>query len=760
MNELIQFLREKGFDFEPKLTEKNQFQNFKTPTRKGWFAGSIIKTSSGKEVIVANFGDWRTGEKYTFVTPGDHGVEQKEIDRKIKAQQKEEETQREKLKTQAAEMAQEEWVSIEDSGAASPYLTKKKIGKTFGAKTNRTSFGTVDLIIPMRDIAGKLWGYQQILENGEKSFMPGQRTQGVFHLIGEVNPEDLLYICEGFATGATVHMATGKPAACAFFANNLLEVGRAFREKYPNLTIVFAGDDDKFSDQGNAGKEKATKAAVEIAATCVFPKFKNLDTKPTDFNDLLVLGGLGEVNTQLAHHEPIPPSQFIKTEHSGFHSEKMIRGSLVLQPEYEDLRRYFERIHKYKVMAPSGICFVWNGKHYEVFDKKKLENFAHVHFRPVADNKKISEFVGLVLRSNVKPYEWFENETLRKINFQNGYLDLSTGAFNPHTPNIGFRHVLDYDYDPKATSPHFDKMLKAVTCEDESLQQVILEFAGYAISQDSCWAQKALVLEGLGSNGKSTLISVLTALAGPANVTSLTLSDIKGEYYRQTLDGKLLNIAEETPSRALADSSIFKNLVTGGATMVRKIYKDPYMMRNRAKLIFSCNTLPATEDTTDALFRRLIIIPFKAKFEPGQENFDPHIEEKMLRELPGIFNRVIAAYKNLWERKQFTDSEAARQALDEYARDINPIRDWLDEKVEVHPLGNGHDEIYVTFHQLYDEYRADMERQGFRPLNAKAFGHELRKAWKDYVGRKQKRKVEARTQLVIRAVKLHTAKTH
>lgn len=760
MQDLIKFMREKGFDFEPTLTEKNQFQSFKTPTRKGWFAGSIIRTKSGKEVIVANFGDWRTGEKFTYITPGEHGADQSEIERKIKAQQKAELEARDRQRDQTAQMAQDEWGQITDSGLPSPYLAKKKIPKAFDCRTHKTSFGTVDLIVPMRDATGKLWGYQQIQEDGEKSFLPGQRTQGLFHLIGSINPEDLLYITEGFATGATIHMATNKPVACAFFANNLLEVGKAIREKYPDLTLVIAGDDDKFSDAGNAGKEKAIEAAQQISATCVFPKFKKLDTKPTDFNDLLILEGLAQVSTQISQHEPIPPSQFIKTEFSGFHSEKVVRGLTILTPEYEDLRRYFDRIHKYKVMSPSGICYIWNGKHYEQFDKKKLENFAHVHFRPIADNKKISEFVGLVLRSNVKPYEWFETETLRKINFQNGYLDLGSGEFKAHTPDIGFRHVLDYDYDPKAECPNFNKMLEAVTVKDESLQKVILEFAGYAISQDSCWAQKALVLEGLGSNGKSTLINVLTALAGPANVTSLTLGDIKGEYYRQTLDGKLLNIAEETPSRALADSSIFKNLVTGGSTMVRKIYKDPYMMKNRAKLIFSCNTLPATEDTTDALFRRLIIIPFMAKFEPGSPDFDPHIEEKMMKELSGIFNRVLAAYRELWDKKQFTDSAAAREALDQYARDINPIRDWLDEKVEVFPLGNGHDELYVTFHQLYDEYRGDMERQGFRPLNAKAFGHELRKAWKDYIHRRQKRKVDARTQQVVRAVKLHTAKSH
>ena len=760
MQDLLKFMREKGFDFEPTLTEKNQFQKIDTPTRKGWFAGSIIKTKSGEEVIVANFGDWKTGEKYTFVSEGAPESDRAEVNRKIKAQQKAEAEARETQRDQTAERAREEWGQIKDSGLPSPYLLKKNITQKFGCRTQKTDYGTVDLIIPMRDIEGKLWGYQQILADGEKSFLPGQRTQGLFHLIGEIKSDDLIYIAEGFATGATIHMAMSKPVVCAFFANNLLDVGKAIRAKYPDATIVFVGDDDKFSDAGNAGKEKATFAAQEIAATCVFPKFKSLDSKPTDFNDLHGLEGLVQVHQQVSQHEPIPPSLFIKTEHTGFHTEKLHGTAVIKTPEYEDLRRYFDRIYKYKVMSPSGGCFAWNGKHYEAYDRKKLENFAHLHFRPIADNKMISEFVGLVLRSNVKPYEWFESETQRKINFQNGYLDLNTNEFHAHNPEIGFRNVLDYDYDPKALSPSFDAMLEAVTSGDKDLQKIILEFIGYAISQDSCWAQKALVLEGLGSNGKSTLIHVLTALAGRANVTSLTLGDLGKEYYRQTLDGMLLNIAEETPTKALSDSSIFKNLVTGGGTTVRKIYQDPYTMYNRAKLVFSCNTLPPTEDTTDALFRRLIIIPFRAKFEPGTKGFDPHIAEKMMKELPGIFNKVLSSYRELWERKTFTESDAAKEALDKYSRDLNPLRDWLDEKVEFYPLGNGHDEDYVTVHQLYDEYKTDMDRQGFRPLNITAFGHEVRKLCGDYNLRKTIKRVDNRPQKVVRATKLHSVKSH
>lgn len=761
MQNLITWLREKGFDFEPKLTEHGQFQEFKTATRKGWFTGSIHKSKSGAEIIVASVGDWKSGEKYSYRSAENlTASEEKEVTRRINAQQKVEAEARDKLKGNTADSAQEEWSTIKDSGLKSPYLTKKKILQNYGAKTLKNSYGTIELIIPMRDIAGKMWGYQRIQEDSGKFFLPGQRTDGLFHLIGQINPEDTLYIAEGFATGATIHMATGKTVVCAFFGNNLLSVARVVREKYRDVTIVFAGDDDRFSDAGNAGKEKATEAALEISATCVFPEFTDLESKPTDFNDLLVEEGLEQVRAQIAQHIPIAPHRFIKTESTGFHSEKLVRGGVVLTPEYEDLRRFFDKQHNYKVMTPSGICHVWNGKFYEVFEKKQIENFAHQHFSPVADNKKVAEFVGLVLRSNVKPYAWFEQGVARKINFQNGYLDLDTNQFLPHTSDIGFRHVLNYAHDETAECLEFDKMFANVTQNDETLQKIILEFMGYGISQDSCWAQKALVLEGSGSNGKSTLIVVLRELAGQANCASNTIDALKGEYYRQMLDGKLLNFAEETPMDALTDSSVFKNLVSGGETTVRKIYSDPYTMRNRTKIIFSCNELPVSKDTTDAFFRRFLIIPFRAKYEPGTAGFDPFMEEKCLKELPGIFNRVLSAYRDLWKRKMFTDSPASRAALEAFKRDANPIKDWLDDKVKVYTPGNGHDDSLVTAAQMYDEYNADMSKQGFRPLNMKAFVQQLRVHLPHFEQRKGRQKVDGREQQVFKAVQLYTVKSH
>lgn len=374
---------------------------------------------------------------------------------------------------------------------------------------------------------------------------------------------------------------------------------------------------------------------------------------------------------------------FIATEGSGFHSRHTgANGKMVLRPNYEDLRRFFERDHTYKILGGSRICYVWTGKKYEELEDAYLENFAQKHFNPVATTEMVGEFRRLVQRTNLYSPEWFEETTHKKINFQNGVLNTETLELLPHSTELGFRSMLTYTYDPAATCPTFDRFLSDVTCGDQSLAAVLLEFAGYALSGDSCWAQKALVLDGHGSNGKSTFMSVLRALGGKDNYSSLTLSDLRGEGNRQMLDGKLFNMAEETPSRALMESSIFKNLVAGGETQVRQIYKKPYVMRNRAKLIFACNELPGSTDTSHGYFRRFLIVPFRATFSDSKGNKDSFIEDKLTRELPGVFNLVLRHYKNLTKNKRFFESASTVAALQEYHTDVDTMRRFIFEETE------------------------------------------------------------------------------
>ena len=147
------------------------------------------------------------------------------------------------------------------------YLTCK------GIKPNGVKIEGDMLLIPMRDTAGTIYSLQTIKPDGTKTFMLGGRVKGCYFGIGK--PDGLLIVCEGFATGASIHECTGHAVAVAFNAGNLEAVAIALRAKYPSLGIIIAADDD-CETIGNPGLTKATAAAQAAGGSLAVPVFQGL----------------------------------------------------------------------------------------------------------------------------------------------------------------------------------------------------------------------------------------------------------------------------------------------------------------------------------------------------------------------------------------------------------------------------------------------------------------------------------------------------
>lgn len=161
-------------------------------------------------------------------------------------------------------------------GDFSLYLKNKQVDKD--PKIKITHDG--NLLIPAYDEHGKIWNVQTITPDGQKLFIQesGGRTGGCFFVIGEVQPDlyDAYIICiaEGYATGMSIHMATGHPVALSFVANNLPKVGAVLRQKYPNAVFVYCADDD--SAKENTGLKYAQEAQAITGGIIVLPDFTKI----------------------------------------------------------------------------------------------------------------------------------------------------------------------------------------------------------------------------------------------------------------------------------------------------------------------------------------------------------------------------------------------------------------------------------------------------------------------------------------------------
>ena len=168
-----------------------------------------------------------------------------------------------------------------------PYLIKKGVHSVHGLLAD----GDL-LVVPVMDANRRLMSYQRIDADGAKRFAPGAPVAGGwFSIKGDGGA---LLICEGLATGLSLHEATGRTVLCSFSAGNLLAVAEMARSRYPERQIILSADNDTGTEARtgrNPGLEAATGTALAVNGLLAVPGTGG------DWNDLHTEQGLEAVKT-------------------------------------------------------------------------------------------------------------------------------------------------------------------------------------------------------------------------------------------------------------------------------------------------------------------------------------------------------------------------------------------------------------------------------------------------------------------------------
>lgn len=169
-----------------------------------------------------------------------------------------------------------------------PYLVHKRLRWPHGA-INRTlireggeNFPDSSLVIPLINEAAELVNVQLIRADGTKRYLAGGQKAEAYH---RIDGGELVAICEGYATGLSIHQATGASLYCAMDCGNLAAVAQIARRQHPKARILLCGDNDEHT-QGNPGKTKAEQAAAAIGGLVALPPIAG------DWNDYHQAHGL------------------------------------------------------------------------------------------------------------------------------------------------------------------------------------------------------------------------------------------------------------------------------------------------------------------------------------------------------------------------------------------------------------------------------------------------------------------------------------
>lgn len=242
-----------------------------------------------------SYGDWCSGFSENWQAKRDKPfstAEREAFKRHVAEAQAQADAERKARQAETAAKAAAIWHAAASAPGDHPYLVRKHI-VAHGARLHNGA-----LLIPMRE-GGELHSLQFIGPDGDKRFLTGGRVSGCYFSIGSTQGAAALCIAEGFATGATIHQATGYPVAMAFNAGNLKAVTQALRERFPILPLIVCADDDA-NTEGNPGLTKANAAAQAVGGRVAVPHFgPERPPGATDFNDMAAARGVDAVRNAI-----------------------------------------------------------------------------------------------------------------------------------------------------------------------------------------------------------------------------------------------------------------------------------------------------------------------------------------------------------------------------------------------------------------------------------------------------------------------------
>lgn len=313
----------------------------------------------------------------------------------------------------------------------------------------------------------------------------------------------------------------------------------------------------------------------------------------------------------------------------------------------------------------------------------------------------------------------------RYIAFKNGIYDRVTKTLLPFTPDIVVTNKIPWNYDPNAYSKLADHVLDNISCHDEQIRAVLEECIGACLYRSALLAGgKAFILTGEGANGKSTYLGVISDLLGVENIASLDLKEISDRFSTAMMFGKLANIGDDISDDFLQgiQVSLFKKVVTGNRIKAERKGLDPFEFNPYCKLLFSANDIPRMKDKSGAIRRRLVIIPFNARFSPSDPDFDPDIEYKLRTDeaMSYLINLALAGLERVRATKKFTTSDKIEKQLDEYELENNPILGFINEtdieKIDNQPTAD-----------VYRRYEVYCQESSIQPMSRYVFSKQINK---------------------------------
>ncbi len=542
---------------------------------------------------------------------------------------------------------------------------------------------------------GKGYGKNKLYPN------PGSWKKTGPILICEGEKDTITAISKGFN-------AVTQTAGCNSWADQ-------FTRFFTRRDVIIAYDAD---EKGHTGAQKVAKKLAEVA------KSVKIITWPTDIMPMVDDHGQDLTDYFSAHGHN---AQDLKDLISATKTETIQRSN---SAENTDVQRFFggERGKQFRprlvadeiltwrrlIHEPkSGIIYTWQETHWSEYDPSNIRRQILTMLEEEGTTPRTNDILTIVRDlSNIEQGRQM-NDKQNNIPIRNGIFDLETFQIHDHEPENLNNYIIDIELDLSGelpTCPLWQQFLIQAISDQDTITE-LQKFFGYCLTRETRY-EKALLLIGPGGDGKGTILKILQALVGEPNTANVTMSGLQDQFHRVMLVDKLLNVATEVEA-GLLQSDIFKTLISGESVTAAYKHKNAFSFLPVCKLAFSANKHPNIQDTSDGLYRRLLVIEMEKQFVK-QGKADLYLFDKLLQELPGIFMWSLRGLQRLRE-EGFKLSDYMLACLDKFQAMNDPLVTFVEEHIE--PDANG----FETKTDLYAAYNKYCNQSGYRPKGKNTF---------------------------------------
>ena len=278
------------------------------------------------------------------------------------------------------------------------------------------------------------------------------------------------------------------------------------------------------------------------------------------------------------------------------------------------------------------------------------------------------------------------NKCKNKIACKNGTIDLVSGKLTISSREDYLTQAICTEYYPEASCPNWMNFLLQIFIDpitkkpDHELINYVQKLLGLALTGNATTENIFPIFFGAGGNGKSTFINCIQAVIGDSISYGADPKFLMETHHQEhptalaSVHGKRLIIAAEPSQGSRLDTSLIKSLTGGDQLSARRMHENLWSFTPEALIVLVSNELPLVPDTSDGIWRRIVVIPFLASFL-GTDR-DPLLKEKLLAEKEGILRWLVDGAVR-YSKEGLTPPPTVHAASANYRNEENLATRWF-----------------------------------------------------------------------------------